>query len=218
MACPPRRRRTILAFGESRTDTSALRELAAALRSDLPAVAPRKEPIILSKGAATTRMATLARRVASLVRAEQVEADVVAVLAHRDLDAIDSRETMSEILADARALQTSLAAEVPAGVVIIPIVPAWEMEAWWLLWPAQVAAYRPGWRLLPDRSGKRVDQIPAAKETLIHALRPTGRARVPDYSESDGPRIAAKVREARTARAPRESLIKFRSTRHRNVR
>ncbi len=201
--CQPRRRRTILAFGESPTDTGALRELTAALRSDLPVVAPRRDPIILAKNATTAKMTTLAQRVAGVVRAEQEVADVIAVLVHRDLDAIDPRESPAEPLTAAQNLHASLEREVPAGVTIIPVVPAWEMEAWWFLWPTQVAAHRPGWRVLPDRLGQRVDQISKAKETLIRALRPAGRTRVPDYSESDGPRIAAKVQQAGTARQPR---------------
>ena len=209
MGHPPRRGRTILAFGESHTDTHALKELVAALRPDLPVVAPRQQPIILARRAATAKAMTVAERVTKLVRAEQVQTDVIAVLAHRDLDAIDPRETADEILANERELRDSLAAVAASGVAVVPVVPAWEMEAWWFLWPEQVAAHRSAWRRLPDHSGKRVDRITRAKETLTRALRPVGRKSVPDYSESDGARIAAQVRTAGTARSPRGRSLAY---------
>jgi len=202
MARSSGRRRTILAFGESHTDTHALKELVAALRPDLPVVAPRRQPIILARTAARPKKATVADRIENVVRAEQVQAEVIAVLAQRDLDACDPRDSAAEPLPSEEDLRASLSAVAKCGPIVVTIVTAWEMEAWWFLWPRQVAAHRPGWRKLHDRSGQRVDRIDNAKEALVRALRPSGRVRVPDYSETDGPHIAAGVREAGAVRTP----------------
>jgi hypothetical protein len=210
MARGPQRPRTILAFGEDATDTKALKELVRALRPDLPTMSPRREPIILSVMAAGEKKRTMARRMFQVIKAAQVENDVLAVLAHRDLDDVDPREEASELLPAEVDLRQSLEAELQSvGAAVVPVVPAWEIEAWWFLWPDQVAELRPGWRTLPDRTGKRVDQIANAKETLRRELQPTEHRRVPSYSESDGPRIAAKVREAGVARDPKGRSIAY---------
>lgn len=61
------------------------------------------------------------------------------------------------------------------------------------MWPDAVAAHRGCWRPLPDRTGKRVDRIENAKETLRREVRPTTKINYPEYSETDGPLIAEKI-------------------------
>lgn len=200
---------TILAFGESRNDTHALRELAAALRPDLPPVAPRPQPILLRRDALEGKRQNMADKIAAVVRAEAVTREVIAVLAHRDLDAPEPRDDASVAHENEAELRRDIAAAVPAGCAVIPVVCAWEMEAWWFLWPDQVAAHRTSWRRLPPRDRQRVDRISGAKEELRRALRSKGHAQVPDFAESDGPRIAARVRQAGTARAPRGVAISY---------
>ena len=209
MARPSEQPRTILAFGESPNDTRALRELVAALRSDLPRVEPRQQPIILRKDIQPGTRRRMTDGIAAVVRAEAVTRKVVAVLAHRDLDAREPRDDASAPHDNEAELHKTLTAAVPAGCAVIPVVPAWEMEAWWFLWPEQVAAHRPSWRKLPPHDRRRVDRIPDAKEALQQALRPKSRAHVPGYAESDGPRIAARVREAGTARSTRGIAVAY---------
>ncbi|MGC8475982.1 MAG: hypothetical protein ACP5NP_06485 [Acetobacteraceae bacterium] len=201
--------RAILAFGESPNDARTLRELAAALRHDLPPVEPRQQPIILRKDIKPKIKQGMADRIAAVVRAESEVRKVVAVLAHRDLDEVEPRSDASEAHDNEAELHRTVAAAVPPECAVIAVVPAWEMEAWWFLWPEQVAKHRSGWRPLRLRVGQRVDRIRDAKEELRRALRPKHHARVPDYVESDGPRIAALVREAGTARAPRGIAIAY---------
>jgi hypothetical protein len=83
------------------------------------------------------------------------------------------------------------------------------MEAWWFMWPDQVAKHRPTWEPLKDRSGKRVDRIKDAKEILTRELRPSGKVRVPDYSETDAPYIAALIRKDGTIRKPKGVSMAF---------
>jgi hypothetical protein len=194
--------RIILAFGESPNDTRAPSELKAALRPDLPPVAPRPRPIILRRDAEAAKGRSMADRIAAVVRAETVAHKVVAVLVHRDLDAPEPRDDASLTHESETELRRHLAAAVPGGCAVIPVVCAWEMEAWWFLWPDQVAAHRASWRRLPRQGRRRVDRISEAKEELRRSLRPKGRAHVPDFVEADGPRIATLVRGAGTARTP----------------
>lgn len=201
--------RTVLAFGESLNDTRALRELVAALRPDLPPVEPRQPPIILRKGTRPETKHGMADKIAAIVRAEEVTRKVVAVLAHRDLDAKEPRDDASAPHDNEADLHHAISAALPAGCAVIPVVPAWEMEAWWFLWPDQVAAHRRSWRKLPPLDNPRVDRIANAKEALKDALRPRSRKYVPVFAESDGPRIAALVREAGTARAPRGVAVAY---------
>lgn len=209
MARPPRLPRTILAFGESPNDTHALRELTAALRPDLPPAVPRQTPIILRKHIKPRTKRGMADRIAAVVRAEAVTREVVAVLAHRDLDAREPRDDASGPHDNEADLHRTITAAVPGGCAVIPVVCAWEMEAWWFLWPEQVAAHRPSWRRLPVHDNQRVDRIGDAKETLKRALRPKTHRHIPDFTESDGPRIAARVREARAARSPRGVAVAY---------
>jgi hypothetical protein len=88
------------------------------------------------------------------------------------------------------------------------VVPAWELEAWWFMWPDAVQAVRPkSWRAPDDHLGKRVGLIKDAKEELRRKvvpkdLKPEKRKSFPHYQESDSPAIARQVREKKLARKP----------------
>lgn len=208
-----------MAFGESRTDTAAISELAAGLRPDLPKPSLRLRPIILSRSANQPKRASAAQQIAGLVRAELAAGrQVRAVIAHRDLDKVETDETSNCYNEDgssgnARALRDEIAvalAPIRMPIAAIAAVPAFETEAWWMLWPDALAAHRSGWRRLQDRSGQRVDRISNAKETLRRELRPqTGAQRVPDYAESDGPLVARKVVELGLVRNPKGVSVAY---------
>jgi hypothetical protein len=196
-------REVLLIFGESRTDMHAIATLAKGLRPDLPSPSPRLRPLILSRSADRRKRASVSEEVARLTQAELVaRRSVRAVMVHRDLDKIETDDHIDSHHEDgsnasAVELRSSISKALEGKKVNVPaiaVVPAFETEAWWMLWPDAVAAHRPGWRRLPDRSGARVDRIVNAKEILKRSLRPsTGSHNVPDYSESDGPLIARKV-------------------------
>jgi hypothetical protein len=123
-----------------------------------------------------------AANIAAVVKAKAVLADVKVVVAHQDCDAV---EPAHEGLAD--AIKAELEA---AGVPnVIAVAPAWEMEAWWFLWPDAVAAVNSRWRRLSRRGNHGM--IQNVKEELRRDLRNQG---VRDYEESDSPKIAAQVR------------------------
>jgi hypothetical protein len=86
------------------------------------------------------------------------------------------------------------------------VVPAWEIEAWWFLWPEAVAAVNASWDSLDGYRGRRTGLIANAKEELQRALTRSFDAakkqRVRTYSESDAPSIARQVRERGLADAP----------------
>ncbi len=176
-----------LVFGEDDSDCDAIRELVMALRPDLPPPAKRRKPLVLVKGRAEAMARKNGCEIASVVAAAGVTNRVVAVFAHQDADDVeDAHEAL------ASAIERTLAdAKVPDPV---GVVPAWEIESWWFLWPAAVAAVHSRWAPLA-RTG-RVGLIEHAKERLKQDLRPKKKLeKARDFVESDGPRVAAKVRE-----------------------
>lgn len=186
-----RARPVILVFGESDNGRTALVELFRALRPDLASVSVKtmREPLILMKGdnRPGTRQKTT-DRIADLVRAETVARPVKAVIAHEDCD---DTEPAHETLA------ATIEAELTAAGVPNPIAatPAWEIEAWWMLFPEALRATRSCWATV-DHAGRDVGRIQHAKDQLRRQLRPVtaqARARCPDYAESDGIKIAAAI-------------------------
>lgn len=188
----PRGKQEILIFGEDENDRRALGELFRALRPDLNAVAIRtlREPLILMRD--PSRLATRkhnAKTVAAVVKARQVAAQVVAVIAHQDCDAVEPAH---------KPLAERIETELTSAGVPNPIAatPAWEMETWWMLFPDALAATRRCWSRI-DYANRDVGLIEGTKEKLRDALRPrdrTARASCPDYAESDSIAIAGHVR------------------------
>lgn len=184
----PRRSR-VLVFGEDDHDRKAIKALAEGLRPDLAGrVELRRSPLFLVKNQDLDKTATQAEKIAEIVRTEQ---PVCAVLAHEDCDDL---EPAHERVAAAKraALAKALAA---TGCVPIPVTPAWEIEAWWFLWPQAVKAANPSWRAPDDHVGKHVGSIRDAKEELKRCVRPRGKSprKVRDYEEADSPAIARHV-------------------------
>jgi hypothetical protein len=203
----PVARPTILVFGESDNDRAALVDLFRALRPDLASVSMRtmREPLILMKDESLpkTRHKTT-DRIAAVVRAEKVSRTVLAVIAHEDCDAVEPAH-----IALSETIESELiAAGVPS---LIAATPAWEIEAWWMLFPAALRATRPCWAAT-DYAGQHTGKIENAKERLRRDLRPTdrrGRGTCPDYAESDGIKIATNVRAMNLQDQPRGTSESF---------
>lgn len=176
----------VLVFGENDTDRQAIKELVAALCPEAPRVEKRPKPLVLVRGRAAAEAKKSAVQVTSQVATDAVRFTVQAVIAHEDCDAISPAH-----VALGAQIRTVWGAALPCPV--IPATPAFEMEAWWFLWPDVVARVVPTWRALPTRT-RNVDAIPDAKEALTTALRPNPHHRRP-YTESDGPAIARRIRE-----------------------
>lgn len=180
-----KRQPAILVFGEDDTDRKAISELVRAIRSDAPKIERRRKPLILMKGRSDAAQSDNAEHVAKVVAADSVRFDVRLVLAHQDCDAIEpAHEDLS------LCIEKKLA---DVGAPVIAVTPAFEMEAWWWLWPDALLAVNSKWRR-PKRRKAQVGRIENAKEALIRDLRPKEGA-TRDYRESDAPLVAAQVRE-----------------------
>lgn len=191
---PKRLPPVVLVFGEDPNDSKAVAELARALRDDLPHIQPRRRPQVLVKGREKARARKSAADIAHVVHAESKARPSIFVLAHEDCDAIEPAHTA---LAD--RIERHLKSE---GVDVVAVTPAWEIEAWWFLWPRALASVNPRWRD-PGYAGKHVGLIKHAKETLRRAVRPSGKhSSTRDYHESDSVKIAEFVRTLGLVDAP----------------
>lgn len=185
--------KAVLVFGESDNDRRAIQELAEGLRPELRGHVRRlQRPLVLVKG---VRPEELRKRVMDLtqqVAAARVLHDVRGVLIHEDCDALEpAHEDVAKRFADEFR---------DAGYRVHPVLPAWELEAWWLLWPKALKAYRESWREPTEYRGKHVGKVQNAKQCLEKAVQPRNlkaaeRKRFRGYQESDSPGIAKLVRE-----------------------
>ncbi len=204
----------VLIFGEDENDTKSLRELIVALRKDFDGkVQTRREPLVLIKDARPEDVPERAQKIADAVDVSRATHDIVCVFAHEDRDDYEPKheETCTKIEA---ALEK-------AGCPAHAVVPAWELEAWWFMWPEAVLAVRPkSWRAPDDYLGREVGKIKDAKEELQKKvvpknLKPEKRKGFQTYQESDSPAIARNVREQGLATEPgakSSSYARFRSS------
>jgi hypothetical protein len=177
----------VLVFGEGANDTGAVKELVLALRSEPVRVETRRAPIVLVKGKDKARDRKNLAEIAAVVKAEQRLGKCCAVVAHRDCDDLEP--------AHERIASTLERGLLDQGIEqVVAAVAAWEIEAWWFLWPDAALAVNSKWRR-PEPPIPEVGRIENAKEAFRQALRPRARNQRPrDYAESDSPKIAAQVR------------------------
>lgn len=204
------RKITVLVFGESSNDTSAIMDLIKAIhpRAQEVFVRPQRTPIVHLRGAdrPQTRLDT-AERIARTVRAAGEIYNVVGVVAHQDCDALEPAHIL---------LSETIEAELTRAGVPQPVAatPAWDIEAWWMLFPTALARTRRCWRKI-NYGGRNVGFIAESKRELTRNLRPTNaqKGRCPDYAESDSIAIARKIREigltAETSTASSGSFERF---------
>lgn len=137
----------------------------------------------------------LARRVTDLsqqVAADRVRFDVRGALVHEDCDDVEPAHKAVAKRYDDKFRD--------ADYRVHPVIPAWELEAWWLLWPRALPGYRESWRAPAEYRGKHVGKLRDAKERLNKAVQPRSlkaaeRKRFRGYEESDSPGIARLIRE-----------------------
>lgn len=172
-----------LVFCEDKNDADSLVELTAAIWPAAPKISYARKPLVLIRDAPTAEARKKnAAGVAAVVKAKSVVANVQLVVAHQDCDAV---EPAHHALAD--SIRRELESE---GVPnVIAVTPAWEIEAWWYLWPSAVASVNSKWKPL-NRKGNH-GMIQNVKEELRRDLRAKG---VRDYEESDCVKIATQVR------------------------
>lgn len=185
------RRRAVVIIGESDNDTEAIGHFFRALRPDFEGtVRARRDPPILMKDATPQSLPDRTSILSAIIRSEALTADVVCVLAHEDCDAVEP--------AHVSLSQKIEGAFDGDGITVYAATPAWEMETWLFLWPEASKKYKPKWRRPDKYNGTNVGMLTNAKEKFRAELRPRGaaaRAGVRDYSETDAPMIASKIRE-----------------------
>lgn len=150
-----------------------------------------RDPPVFIKGASPEKVRKNATQIAAVVDAMAVRYTVKAVFLHQDCDAVEPAH--EAVAADLEQAMARAGVDNAHGVA-----PAWEMEAWWFLWPDAAVGVRASWRRPDDHIGRHVGRIRNAKEQFKKAVRPRGLnkkgRRVEDYHESDAPAIAEQVR------------------------
>ncbi|HSZ05085.1 MAG TPA: hypothetical protein VK778_07780 [Solirubrobacteraceae bacterium] len=179
----------VMIFGESDNDRKAIATLVRALCPKARTKIARS-PLVLIKNASPSDTPSRADRVAAAVRAVHARDAVRCVLAHEDADATEpAHESIAE-----RIERTLRDAGTPGKVHAV--VPAWEIEAWWFMWPEVVATCYKRW--VEPRAATPPGRIENAKERLARAVRPSQltaaeRKSFPEYRESDSIRIAEAI-------------------------
>jgi hypothetical protein len=185
----------VMVFGEDKNDRVSIKHLVRALAPRAPAVKVFNSPLVLIKGRALAEQRKSARSLVDVVAAKKITNDVVAVFAHEDCDAVEpAHEALST------AIEQRLA---EAGVAqACAVTPAWELEAWWFMWPDAVQRVNGNWRRL-NRDGTNVGMISHAKDILRRELRPKSKSdKTDDYTESDSPVIAQHILEGNLINSP----------------
>lgn len=190
-ALPP----TILVFGESLNDIKALTELVQAIHPECPRPQARRQPLVLVKGRKEAEQRKAAADIAAVVRADETRWNVRLVVAHEDADEVEPAHVKV-----AEDIEKVLEAE---DITAVAAVPAWEIEAWWYLWPEAVLAVNRRWRH-PNRKGAEVGTLVDAKEQLTRDLRPKDKRKpkTRDYEEGDSVEIAKAVRDLEIVDSP----------------
>ena len=180
-----------LVYGEDGFDREALCNLIHAIignRSDVQ-VMPVKRPIILRRDASSAKRLSMTAEIAGFEMAFRGRARKICVVAHRDCDACEPAHIQE---------QQDLEVQLKLHDVKYPIAatPAWEMEAWWYLFPAALEKTRKCWSKIAIGS-KNVGMIVNAKEALRRDLRPKGKgaSKCRDYTEGDAVLISRNVRD-----------------------
>ena len=190
-----RRPSKVLVFGEDANDTRVVEELLCGLYPELAGlVTPFRKPPILMKDASPADMPDRVARISAIIDAEKATSEVIGILAHEDCDAVEPAH-----IALSQKIELNFQQR---GYEVFPVVPAWETEAWFFLWPAALHAYRPTWQKLSAQPHRNVGKIQNAKEALRRELRPKGATKTRDYRESDAPGVAEQVRRLGLAGTP----------------
>lgn len=188
----------VVIFGESDNDRKAIASLVRAL---CPSARTKimRTPLVLIKNASPADAPSRADRVAAAAQAVHSRENVRCVLAHEDADTTEP----GHVPVAERIERTLSQAGTPGKVHAV--VPAWEIEAWWFMWPEIVAGCYERWA--EPKVSTPPGGIQNAKERLTHAVRPTQlstaqRKRFPDYRESDSIKIADAIRSEGKADRP----------------
>ncbi|HWG98788.1 MAG TPA: hypothetical protein VNV66_05580 [Pilimelia sp.] len=182
--------RVVVILGEDDNDRRSVRILVSGLRPDLDrsVFKPLRKPMALVRNVPPDRLPSQAVRAAALLRAVDVATPIRCVLMHEDAD-------------DVEPAHERLIHKIESGYRSLPwpvraVVPAWETETRWFLFPDAVQAVRSSWRRPDQYAGRDVGLIRNAKEALRRAVRPTAaKPTFVGYTEADSVAIAEKIVE-----------------------
>lgn len=179
----------VVVLGEDDHDRKAIKILVSALRPDLrpSAFNTLRKPIALVKNVPPARLPDQTIRVSAVLRAVDKRKPIRCVLMHEDAD--DLEPAHEHLITKIERCYARLPWTVHA------VVPAWEIEAWWFLFPQAVRAVRPSWPSLDRYRGRDLGLIRNAKEELKKALRQATAkpAAARPYSEADSVLIAQRT-------------------------
>jgi hypothetical protein len=151
-------RRAVVILGEDDNDRKTIQILVAALRPDISRadMKPLRKPMALVRNVPAHRLPSQADRVGAVLRAFNVRAPIRCVLMHEDADDVEPAHEalISKIEACYRSLPWR----------VLAVVPAWETETWWFLFPDAVRAAHPTWQPPNQYARRDVGKIRNAKE------------------------------------------------------
>jgi hypothetical protein len=175
----------ILVFGEDHNDAQSVAAFVKLVLGEGAKIKPMRRPLVLAnRDSAKFKATKNADHIAQAVGLAQMKGSVTCAVIHRDADRIEPGED-----GERKSITETYSGTLDCSV--IAAVPAWEMEAWLMLFPDALAAYRPCWKRL-SLKGRRPGAIRDAKEALIRMLR-SGDRKCRDYKELDAPGVAEKV-------------------------
>jgi hypothetical protein len=195
-----------LIFGENKHDTDSVKELLVALHPELEGrLQSRREPTKELKHTPPEEFPAKVKTVLALADVEEVKASVRCLVVHEDCDEVENAHI--QLTAQVEAAYTT--ADRPAFAA----TPAWEIEAWWFMWP-ECAKIKPSWRQPDDHVNKNVGKISHAKQAFERAVTPKNlrtyeRSAFRGYIEADSPRIARRVREREEVGSPQAQSQSF---------
>lgn len=181
----------VLVFGEDDNDRTAVIVLVRGLRPDLwgsTKLEALRKPLTLVKDIDAARLAARARKVVATTRAANVRLPVRACIFHEDTDALEpSSAALAARIKGTYARCTG---------IVVPAVAAWEVEAWWYLFPDAVAATHSSWQAPTQHVGRDTGKIRDPKKKLKGDVRPAGRrlpASFATYEEKHSEAIARAI-------------------------
>lgn len=123
-------------------------------------------------------------RFAAQVRAKAARerASIAAVFVHEDLDEVDSGRY--DVVHE--RVQRALARELEYAYYVLAV---WEIEAWLLLFPEEVAAFATRWQVPASRRGRDTGRFQDPKRIFKEEISRAGTT----YRESDAPAIANRI-------------------------
>jgi hypothetical protein len=181
------RRPLIVLAGEDTNDRRVLRTLLEAVCPDAQGRIVEINSVIRLRDAGEAALSQRATKLASLVRARAARerAEVACVFIHEDFDALDSpeRDTVRERVQQVLRRNPSRT---------YYILAAWEVEAWFLLFPNALSAVSSSW-VVPHRyRGVDTGRITDPKRVMKREVSTVVNSR---YAESDAPKIFEKIVE-----------------------